>query len=61
MEIYHVSTREVHSKKLKPNKAADCMDITSEYLTFGGTPVVHFLTYMINYIFGVQAGAIRDE
>ena len=48
-----VSTSEVQTalKKLKSNKAADCMDITCEHLTFGGTLVILFLTDMINYIF----------
>ena len=53
MVIDPISTREVQTalKKLKSNTAADCMDITSEHLTFIGTPVIHFLTDMINYIF----------
>ena len=53
MVIDPISTREVQTalKKLKSNKAADCMDITCEHLTFVGTPVIRFLTDMINYIF----------
>ena len=53
MVIDPISTREVQTalKKLKSNTAADSMDITSEQLTFIGTPVIHFLTDMINYIF----------
>ena len=38
-------------KKLKSNKAADCLDITSERLTHGETPVIRYLTDMINSIF----------
>ena len=53
MVIDPVSTREVQTalKKLKSNKTADCMDITCEHLTFGCTPVILFLTDIINYIF----------
>ena len=53
MVIDLISIREVQTalKKLKSNKAAGCMDITCEHLTFGGTPVILFLTDMINNIF----------
>ena len=44
---------EVALKKLKANKAADCLDITCEHLhiIYGGVSVVYFLRDMINYIF----------
>ena len=42
---------EVALKKLKPNKAADCLDITCEHLIYGGVSVVYYLQDMINYIF----------
>ena len=44
MVIDPVSTREVQTalKKLKSNKAADCMDITCEHLNICGIPVILF-------------------
>ena len=42
---------EVALKKLKPNKAAYCLDITCEHLIYGGVSVVYYLRDMINYIF----------
>ena len=42
---------EVALKKLKPNKAADCLDIICDHLIYGGVSVVYFLRDMINYIF----------
>ena len=62
MVIDLISIREVQTalKKLKSNKAAGCMDITCEHLTYGGTPAIHFLTDMINYIFECKQGDRSD-
>ena len=38
-------------KKLKQNKYVDCLDLTSEHLTYGGASVVHYLKDMINLMF----------
>ena len=37
-------------KKLKNNKAADTMGLTSEHLKFGCHPVESFLTDMLNHL-----------
>ena len=38
-------------KRLKPNKAADSLDITGEHLIFGGITTVQYLRNLINYVF----------
>ena len=38
-------------KRLKPNKAADSLDITAEHLIFGGITTVQYLRNLINYVF----------
>ena len=38
-------------KRLKPNKAADSLDITGEHLIFGRITTVQYLRNLINYVF----------
>ena len=46
-----VEAVEAALKKLKPNQASGCLDITCEHLIYGGVSVVDFLWDMMNYIF----------
>ena len=51
-EITPIQTEEVRKAlgKLKNNKAADVMGLTSEHLKLGGHPVEIFLTELLNYL-----------